>query len=208
LDIPGSSYPINFPFSGKHFTTTDKILKEISQVLDVNSEESTTAEINAGLLGALNAYKGGLNIIPIIHALLLSSDTTNLFTYMAQTFNKLLMYSFFSFFMDKRTDSFYLTIFHDLMDDVSEWLIGKVRPGFVEDDDMAEVCVRQSKRFCHVGVTNNILSSQMGPLVILVLILVSFGLIILLSKIFAKLNKVKIAFLVFTLPNYFLGNQL
>lgn len=38
--------------------------------------------------------------------------------------------------------------------------------------------------------------------------MISFTITILLSKIFKKLNKVKIAFLVFTLPNYFIGNQL
>lgn len=43
---------------------------------------------------------------------------------------------------------------------------------------------------------------------ILALIIIAFCVIILLSKIFKKLNKVKISFLVFTLPNYFIGNQL
>jgi hypothetical protein len=131
-----------------------------------------------------------------------------MFTYMAQTFNKLLMYSFFSFFMNKGTDHVYLTIFHDLMDDISEWLMGIFSEDYVANVDMAKVCEFQSERFCHVEVTNNILSSQSGPLAILAVILISFGFTILLSKIFKKLNKVKVLFLVYTLPNYFLGNQL
>lgn len=166
------------------------------------------ANINQGLLVILTSYKFSLDIVPLIHELLLGTDTTNLFTYMAQTFNKLLMYSFFSFFMDPATDKFYLTIFHDLMDDASEWLIDMVKPGFVEGQDMKEVCERQSKRFCHVGVTNNIISSQMAPLVILLFILVSFGAVTLLSKVLRKLNKLKVTLLIFTLPNYFIGNQL
>lgn len=82
LDIPGASYPINFPFPGKHYTITGSITQEISQVINLSSE-GEEAKIPKGFLGVLTAYKGGLNILPILHALLLTSDSTNLFTYMA-----------------------------------------------------------------------------------------------------------------------------
>ena len=148
-----------------------------------------------------------IKFIPVLAPLFSLSPSSNFLTYLAQTFNKLLIYSFFNFKMDPKIDLTYLIIFKDLMDEISETFVDWIKPG-TSEEDMNAVCTLQNWRFCHVKVTCQMLTSQSIIFVFFFLMVIIYF----IFKFFGQFSKACKSFskqiLEESMPNMWLGNQL
>jgi hypothetical protein len=160
-----------------------------------------------GYIAVMKTYMSSFSITTLLNGIILSTEGANMLTYMAQSFNKLITYTFFGAPLKENLDLIYLSIFRDIFDEVSEWMADQIRPG-ISKEDIDLVCQKKSLRFCLASVTSNFIVSHLFTIVNFLVILICFGIICLASKKSEKFMKMKGKFLMFTIPNFFASNQL
>ena len=105
---------------------------------------------------ATQSLGSSFSLLTLTAGLIVSAPNANYLTFLAQTYNKLILYTLMNVALTESVKDRLLEIFRDLFDDLSLELIEKASGGSV-GAEMEKVCEHRSRRLCETSTPNNFL---------------------------------------------------
>jgi len=175
--------------------------------LESISSKTTTSEAAIG--STIQSIGVVATLLPLLGGFFANVNGGTLFNYLAQTFNKILLYTYYNAQTEPNIDHKYLSIFIDFNGQINQQILELYAPEYAAIDSN-NVCNKQSERFCKVGVSNLFFLAE-GINLYLFVVMLLIGVIPAVIHLYFPaeiLIRLSRNIFLYTLPNHLISEQL